>query len=274
MSDPEMDHLLKEMSDLVDQAEHQAHLQQLISMDQDAEPSTSNPSTSRTSNSKQDVRWIKRDSDGNIIYGRPRSSRIPQPAGSSHSQSRKTGVSHSRAPETSEEMTSDLPPITASESFLQELQSSLFEDIHEDETALQASTDWLTRKSLISGWWEKERPRLVNIIVAGQHAATRICQHCGNGPAVIRCCDCRPHPFLCGQCDVRVHREQVFHNRDSMTHAFFYPLPPTTCVVEKVLTQCERLVPLEMPETICGCLREWSSVIAGQSIVVVTMNGR
>ena len=80
MSDPEMDCLLNEMSDLVDQAEHQAHLQQLISMHQEAEPSTSqpstrNPSTSQPSNSKQDVRWIKRDSDGNIIYSRPRSSR-------------------------------------------------------------------------------------------------------------------------------------------------------------------------------------------------------
>lgn len=80
MSDLEMDRLLNEMSDLVDQAEHQAHLQQLISMHQEAEPSTgqpstSNPSTSRPSKSKQDVRWIKRDSDGNIIYGRPRSSR-------------------------------------------------------------------------------------------------------------------------------------------------------------------------------------------------------
>ncbi|KAK9978710.1 hypothetical protein ABG768_020449 [Culter alburnus] len=214
------------MNDLVDQAEHQAHLQQLINIHQEAEPSTSqpstsNPSTSQPSNSKQDVRWIKRDSDGNIIYGRPRSSR------------------------------------KQAESFLQELKSSLFEDIHEDEMALQ-----------------KERPRLVNTMVARQHAASRICQHCENGPAVIRCCDCRPHPFLCGQCDVRVHQCQVFHNRDSMTDAFFHPLPPTTCVVERVLTQCEGLVPLEMPETICGCLRVSSSVIAGQSIVVVTMNGR
>lgn len=78
MSDPEMDHLLKEMSDFVDQAEYQAHLQeleQLISIHQEAEPSTSHPSTSQPSNSKQEVRWIKRDSDGNIIYGRPRSSR-------------------------------------------------------------------------------------------------------------------------------------------------------------------------------------------------------
>ncbi|XP_052417776.1 uncharacterized protein LOC127962265 [Carassius gibelio] len=257
MSDPEMDCLLNEMSDLVDQAEHQAHLQQLISMHQEAEPSTSqpstrNPSTSQPSNSKQDVRWIKRDSDGNIIYSRPRSSR--KQAGPSHSQSRKTGVSHIRAPETSAEMTSDFLSITA-ESFLQELKSSLFEDIHEDETALQASTDWLTRKSLISGWWEKERPRLVNTMVARQHVAKRICQHCGNGPAVIRCCDCRPHPFLCGQCDVRVHRGHVFHNRDSMTHAFFNPLPPTTCVVERVLTQCDARDNMRLSTSIVQCHR-------------------
>ncbi len=34
----------------------------------------------------------------------------------------------------------------------------------------------------------------------------------------------------------------------------------------------ERLLPLEMPEAVCDCGS--SSVIAGQSIVVVTMNGK
>lgn len=34
----------------------------------------------------------------------------------------------------------------------------------------------------------------------------------------------------------------------------------------------ERLVPLEMPDKICGCQR--SSIIAGQSIDVVTMNSK
>ncbi|XP_073336123.1 uncharacterized protein [Pagrus major] len=111
-------------------------------------------------------------------------------------------------------------------------------------------------------------------MVGEQHVATRVCQQCQDHPAVIRCCDCRPHPFLCGQCDVRVHQDQVFHNRDSMTQGFFQPLPPTTCVVERVLTQCECLIPLEMPERICSCPRGSSSVIAGKSIVVVTMNGR
>ncbi len=131
--------------------------------------------------------------------------------------------------------------IVLTESFLQELQCSLGEDMHESEPASQASTDWSTRKSLILGWWAKERPRLVNTMVAQQYAATRLCQHCQDGPAVIRCCDCRPHPFLCGECDIRVHQGHVFHNRDSVTHGFFHPLPPTTCVVESALTQCGKL---------------------------------
>ncbi|XP_030264658.1 uncharacterized protein LOC115576279 [Sparus aurata] len=111
-------------------------------------------------------------------------------------------------------------------------------------------------------------------MVGKQHVATRVCQQCQDHPVVIRCCDCRPHPFLCGQCDVRVHQDRVFHNRNAMIHGFFQPLPQTTCVVERVLTQCERVIPLEMPAKICSCREGSSSVFAGKSIVVVTMNGR
>ncbi len=72
MSDHESDRLLKEISDLIDDAEQQAQVQNLEQlMHQQPEPSTSQSST----NINQDVRWIKRDSDGNIIYNRPRSSR-------------------------------------------------------------------------------------------------------------------------------------------------------------------------------------------------------
>lgn len=49
-------------------------------------------------------------------------------AGPSHSQSRKTGVSHIRAPETSAEMTSDFPSVTAGVLFILTLliQNSMF----------------------------------------------------------------------------------------------------------------------------------------------------
>ena len=131
--------------------------------------------------------------------------------------------------------------IVLTEFFLQELERSLGKDLYVAETSPQASTVWSTRKTLISGWWAKERPRLVNTVMGKQYVATRVCQQCQGHPEVIRCCDCRPHPFLCGQCDVSVHQDRVFHNKEAMIHGFFQPLPLTTCVVERVLTQSGKL---------------------------------
>ncbi|KAL2102430.1 hypothetical protein ACEWY4_001598 [Coilia grayii] len=274
MSIPERDRVLKEMEDAVREAQRQALLGELEQYCmQVEEPSTSQASRRRRPKKTEDVRWIKRDSDGNIIYANPRSSR--KPAGTPRPKQSVIGVSESTAVETVVEVRSDFTAVTA-EAFLEELHQSLAEDIEGDSPPClrppQASSDWMTRKRQLSEWWGKERPQLVNNMLARQHAAPRICQLCGNNPAVICCSDCRPQPYLCGQCDIRVHQRQVFHNRDLMTDTFFHPLPPTTCVLDSVLTHCERLVPLEMPDKVCNCLR--SSVIAGQSIAVVTMNGR
>nr|XP_055037797.1 uncharacterized protein LOC129425695 [Misgurnus anguillicaudatus] len=228
MSDPKRNQLLDEINSLVNQAENMDELQRLhevISMQQEA--SSIQPST---------VKWIKRDSEGNIVYGRPRFSR-KQAAGLSHRQTGKTDVSLSSAPETSVEMTDDFSHINA-ENFLQVLQRSLGEGFDDQEKPLQASSDWSVRKSLVSGWWEKVRPRLVDKMVAKQHVASPVCQKCYLSPAMIHCCECRPHPFLCARCDISIHKAQVFHNRDSITDGFFQPLPPTSCYVEKVLSQC------------------------------------
>ncbi|KAI7804098.1 hypothetical protein IRJ41_023842 [Triplophysa rosa] len=268
MSDPKMNQLLEEVNSLVNQAEDMDELQRLhevIHMQQEA-ASSIQPSTSQPS-----VRWIKRDSGGNIIYGRPRFSR-KRAAGLSLRQTGKTGGSPFRAPETSVEMTNDFSHINA-ESFLQELKRSLGEDLDDKETPPQASSDWSVRKSLVSGWWAKVRPWLVDKMVAKQHVASPVCQKCYSSPAMIHCCDCRPHPFLCARCDSSIHKAQVFHNRDSIREGFFQPLPPTSCFVEKVLTQCVCLVPLEMPGRICSCPQSLS-VITGKPIAVVTMNGR
>ncbi|XP_046705778.1 uncharacterized protein LOC124386164 [Silurus meridionalis] len=262
MSDPKLNQLLDEINSLVNQAEDMDELQRLhevISMQQEA--SSIQPPTGK---------WIKSYSEGNIVYGRPRFSR-KEAAGLSHRQTGRTDGSLSSALETSVEMTDDFSHINA-ETFLQELKRSLGEDLDDQETP-QASSDWSVRKSLVSGWWEKVRPRLVEKMVAKQHVASPVCQKCYLSPAMIHCCDCRPHPFLCARCDISIHKAQVFHNRDSITDGFFQPLPPTSCYVEKVLTQCVCLVPLEMPGTICSCPQSLS-VITGKPISVVTMNGR
>ncbi len=63
----------------------------------------------------------------------------------------------------------------------------------------------------------------------------------GRNPAVVRCCNCRPRPFFCAECDVSMHTRHVLHNRDAMTPGFYQPLPPTTFVVDKGLSHCGKL---------------------------------
>ncbi|KAF3833353.1 hypothetical protein F7725_027018 [Dissostichus mawsoni] len=123
-----------------------------------------------------------------------------------------------------------------------------------------ASLDWGTRKSLFLERWKTERPRLINSTAAQENVANRICQQCGSNPAAVRCHDCRPRPFLCAECDVSMHTTHVLHNRDAMTAGFFQPLLPTTFIADKALSHCVRLMPVEMPEKICGC----HSVLKGQ----------
>ncbi|XP_073672422.1 uncharacterized protein [Paramisgurnus dabryanus] len=167
------------------------------------------------------------------------------------------------------------------ECFLQDLQHSLI-DTSDDEASpsgtstdpLQASLNWSMRQSLLSERWRAERPHLVNITVEQENVGAHICQHCGSNPAVVRCGDCRPRPFFCDLCDVSRHTIQVLHNRDAMTAGFFQPLSPTTFIVDKALSDCVRLVPVEIPDKICSCCPRSLKVIAGKAVAVVTINGR
>ncbi|XDV21836.1 hypothetical protein PO909_026856 [Leuciscus waleckii] len=266
-NDSDVDQVLKELDELVGHSKLNYELQNLegfinkMQGEQEATPSTSH----------QPVQWLKRDSDGNVVYDKPRSSRNKT---ASHRYSRKTGA-HTRMLDSSVEITNYCPHNTV-ETFLEELNHSQGDDLDDQETAPappRASSDWSTRKSLLSDMWEKERPCLVNTMVAQQNATTQICQQCGS-PAAVRCRDCRPQPFFCADCDVSIHRNHVFHNRDATIAGFFQPLPPTTCVVERALSQCVCILPLEMPEKICSCATGSLSVNTGKVVAVVTMNGR
>lgn len=216
------------------------------------------------------VHWRKRDIDGNIVFARPRSSR---------NQSNKADrVRKTDPPITNCEVT--FAPETV-ECFLQDLQHSL-SNTSDDEASplgtsrdsLLASSNWGKRQSLFSERWRAERPRLVNTAVAQENVATHICQQCGSNPAAVRCCDCRPRPFFCADCDVSMHTRHVLHNRDAMTAGFYQPLPPTTFVVDKALSHSVRLVPVEIPDNICSCSSESLRVSPGKNVAVITMNGR
>ncbi|XP_032391834.1 uncharacterized protein LOC116701895 [Etheostoma spectabile] len=229
----------------------------------------------RTSTSK--VRWRKRDSDGNVLYARPRSRR---------NQSEKAG-DHTPNPPCN---TADHGPNSASETasktisaecLVQDLQYSLSvsdDEIQEaavDQGAPLASVDWSTRNALFFERWRAKRPYLVNSMLAQGNVETKICSQCGINCAAVRCRDCLPCPFLCAECDISRHNKTyILHNRDAMCAGFFQPLPPTSCVVDNAVTHCVRLLPIEMPVQICRCPPEALRVIQGKAVALVTINGR
>lgn len=105
---------------------------------------------------------------------------------------------------------------------------------------LQASSDWGTWNHSVLERWHIERPRLINSVAAKADVGKHLCQLCAVSPAVICCHGCKPRPFLCPECDIKMHTDtrNVLHNRDAMTAGFFQPLPPTTCIVHKSQCRC------------------------------------
>ncbi|KAF3832939.1 hypothetical protein F7725_026604 [Dissostichus mawsoni] len=250
--------LLKSLDDLVEQAEQEELNNELQGPDNLISKLRDEEAAAPVKTPEPIVKWKKRDVDGNQIFERPKASRnLPNQAGPSRRKAPRVD-----APDTDCEMV--FAPETV-ECFLQDLQLSL-SDASGDEletsaptAPLMASLDWGTRKSLFLERWKTERPRLINSTAAQENVANRICQQCGSNPAAVRCRDCRPHPFLCAECDVSMHTRHVLHNRDAMTAGFFQPLPPTTFVADKALSHCGRH-DLSMPELSCHtCDATWAA---------------
>ena len=130
------------------------------------------------------------------------------------------------------------------EGFLRDLQQSLSDTTGDEVVAqtpsasLLASTNWSTRKRFFSESWRAARPHLVNTVVAQANVGTHICQQCWSKTSVVRCRDCRPHPFFCADCDVSMHTRHPLHNRDATTAGYFQPLAPTTHVLNMALCSC------------------------------------
>ncbi|KAI2660030.1 hypothetical protein H4Q32_022624 [Labeo rohita] len=203
------------------------------------------------------VHWRKRDIDGNIVYARPRSSR---------NQSNKV-------------LNSELMPFQAGNKGVVPLALGQVEDVLITIRKLNLPSMLLTLtvsrpllQRLLSLFREVEGRE----IPSGEHenGATHICQQCGSNPAAVRCCDCQPCPFFCTECDVSMHTRHVLHNRDAMTAGFYQPLPPTTFVVDKALSHCVRLVPVGIPDKICGCSPESLRASPVKTVAAITINGQ
>ena len=97
----------------------------------------------------------------------------------------------------------------------------------------KADITW-TQQQVLAGVRAKlARPLLLDAKLSAQRALQETCQKCHEEEAVIRCLECVPLDFeyLCGKCDIEVHRRHVFHGRVAIFHGYLEPIPPTKAVV-------------------------------------------
>nr|XP_054594450.1 uncharacterized protein LOC129161959 [Nothobranchius furzeri] len=218
-------------------------------------------------------RWKKRNSDGNLIHRRPRALRN-QCTQAGHSLL----IDTVSAPVSASVSAPDVvfAPETCDE-FMRDLQHS-FADVETEEVSpvvpTVTSANWGLRKMRELENWRSVRPYLVNTLISKEKVEPNLCQECQSNAAAIRCRDCRPRPFLCGECDLNAHSQHPFHNREATIGGFFEPLPPTKVIINEALCHCDRVVPLEVPSKICSCPAEYLKLSAGKVVAVITMNGR
>lgn len=70
-----------------------------------------------------------------------------------------------------------------------------------EEPAIEPETpfeqqDWATRQNISSQKWEEARLQLLDNYLKSEMCLPRLCQHCHNGEAVIKCRDCLPLPYF------------------------------------------------------------------------------
>ncbi|XP_065140166.1 uncharacterized protein [Paramisgurnus dabryanus] len=229
------------------------------------------------------VEWRERDSQGDIIYKCPRAKRatVKRIRGDHNKNSagplvteNDLSVGHAEVSETADANFEELRRLL-------DTQEGDADDVTpiQDNVPRSASNDWTIRSAIREERWKEARAFLVENILRGEDASSSICQHCRSNAAVVRCRDCLPYPFLCGDCDEQRHGSFfVLHNRDSLVSGFLQPLPPSTgfmqAAVQISIKQLVRLLPVEIPAHICGCSDGAVLVSSGRPITLITMNGR
>ncbi|KAK0145376.1 hypothetical protein N1851_015722 [Merluccius polli] len=161
-------------------------------------------------------------------------------------------------------------PSTSQDTELDNLIQLLEEPVIEQDLTNVEQQDWATQQHISSQKWEEARPQLLENYLKLERCVPRFCQHCHNSEAVIRCRDCLPLQYFCGACDLECHRRYALHNRCSM-NGFFSPIPPSTVIGEELTHQHHmKPLPLELPQTICGC-PVVPSVVCSKPVVLITM---
>ncbi|KAI9522390.1 hypothetical protein NQZ68_036306 [Dissostichus eleginoides] len=93
--------------------------------------------------------------------------------------------------------------------------------------------------------WKEARPHHLQCLLEKEAVGHPLCGLC-HEPAVIRCRECLPEEWFCGDCDVLHHKKQPLHNRDSLMNGLH----------------------------IANCEGTNFTVVPGKPVILITINGR
>ncbi|XP_030265166.1 uncharacterized protein LOC115576745 isoform X3 [Sparus aurata] len=153
--------------------------------------------------------------------------------------------------------------------------SAILASCHSDEPQSSASS-WSFRQQKASERWRESRPYNLQCLIEKEAVGHPLCCLC-NEPAVIRCRDCLPEEWFCGDCDVLHHKKQPLHNRESIIDVFFKAIPPTTQIMKQKDGYCTHEQACILPAVKAPCCSfEGTNIMIspGKPVILITINGR
>ncbi|XP_058639294.1 uncharacterized protein LOC131544819 [Onychostoma macrolepis] len=144
------------------------------------------------------------------------------------------------------------------------------------EPQKSSASSWSFRQQKASERWKEARPYHLKCLIATEAVGQPLCWLC-HEPAVIRCRECLPEEWFCGDCDVLHHKKQPLHNRECVIHGFSEAIPPTSCVIKGrdgycIHEQACILPTVKAPD--CSCEGTNFTILPGKPVILITINGR
>lgn len=99
-----------------------------------------------------------------------------------------------------------------------------------EEKKPKLQQNWDQRRMANIDSWESTRPVIMTNVLQRYAVQTTNCHQCSNQQAAIRCHDCQTKTLLCSNCDLTVHSECPFHDRQGVINGFYQAIPPTVAI--------------------------------------------
>ncbi|XP_067269595.1 uncharacterized protein [Pseudorasbora parva] len=144
------------------------------------------------------------------------------------------------------------------------------------EPQRSSASSWSFRQQKASERWKEARPYNLKCLIAKEAVGHPLCWLC-HEPAVIRCRECLPEEWFCGDCDVLHHKKQPLHNRECVINGFFEAIPPTSCVIKGEAGYCIHEQACILPTvkmSVCSCEGSNFTLVPGKPVILITINGR